>query len=82
MNLRQLFTEHPNSVGETYGEHMASALSFTGPLMVATFACTVHAFLPFLFTSTASSTIRTLYDRMVVHRVKTPDAEAEPAAGN
>jgi hypothetical protein len=35
MNLRRLFTEHPDAVGESYTEHMAVALSFAGPLLVA-----------------------------------------------
>ena len=30
--LRELFTEHPNSVEETYTEHMGMAFSFAMPL--------------------------------------------------
>jgi hypothetical protein len=33
MHVRRLFTEHPESVGESYFEHMGVALSFAGPLL-------------------------------------------------
>src|SRR5829696_9107361 len=64
MQIKGLFTSHPASVGETYGEHMRVALSFAGPLAKAAGAALVHAFLPFLFTTTASLTVKRLYDRM------------------
>jgi Family of unknown function (DUF6356) len=44
MYLRDLFTDHPRSVGETYGDHMLVALSFAGPLTKAAAAALVHAF--------------------------------------
>ena len=68
--MKNPFTEHPNSVGETYFEHMGQALSFAGPLFLAAFACLGHALLPFLFVKTGSRTITTLHDRMVTNRVK------------
>jgi uncharacterized protein DUF6356 len=61
MQIRGLFTSHPASVGETYGEHMRVALSFAAPLAKAAGAALVHAFLPFLFTTTASLTVKSLY---------------------
>jgi Family of unknown function (DUF6356) len=64
MTLQALFTDHPRSVGETYGEHMRVALSFAGPLATAAAAALVHAFLPFLCVKTASQTIKSLSDRM------------------
>jgi len=64
MRIAGLFTEHPASAGETYGEHMRVALSFARPLAKATGAALVHAFFPFLFTRTASATITTLHERM------------------
>jgi hypothetical protein len=66
------FTEHPASVGETYGEHFATALYFGGRLMAASLACVVHAVLPFLFTRTASRTIADLHTQMVGNRVRPP----------
>jgi len=64
MQIRGLFTSHPASVGETYGEHMRVALSFAAPLAKAAGAALIHAFLPFLFTTTASLTVKSLYERM------------------
>ena len=68
--MKNLFTEHPNSVGESYTEHMGQAMSFAGPLFLAAFACLGHAFLPFLFEKTGSRIITRLHDRMVTNRVK------------
>ena len=62
------FREHPASVGETYFEHMGVALSFGAALLGAGLACVVHAFLPFLFTSTAREAIQNLHRRIVTHR--------------
>jgi hypothetical protein len=65
MSLKRLFTDHPEAVGESYGEHMGVALSFAGPLLLAGLAALVHAFLPFLFTTTASATVKRLHARMM-----------------
>ena len=66
--LKSLFTRHPASVGETYGEHFAMASSFSARLLLAGVACAVHAVLPFLFEKTASTLIGRLNDRMNVNR--------------
>lgn len=67
MNLR-LFTEHPATVDETYGEHLITALSFFARMFAASLACLIHAFLPFLFVKTGSATITELYERMIANR--------------
>ena len=66
--LARLFTDHPQSVDETYAEHMVTALSFAGPLFKAAAAALIHAFLPFLFVTTGSKTITALHHRMVTNR--------------
>lgn len=68
--MRHLFTEHPATVGETYGEHMGNALSFGIELILAGFACLLHGAFPFLFEKTGSNAVRRLYKRMVTHRDK------------
>jgi hypothetical protein len=68
--LRDMFTEHPASVGESYFEHMRAALGFSGRLAAAATACLVHAFLPFLFVRTGSTAIARLYETMVAHRAR------------
>ena len=65
MALKQFFTEHPESVGESYLEHMNVALSFAVPLLAAGLAALIHAFLPFLFLTTASRKVKQLHARMV-----------------
>ncbi len=66
--LRELFTEHPNSVDETYVEHMGMAVSFARHMFLGAIACLIHGFLPFLFVKTGSATIDELHARMVVNR--------------
>lgn len=69
--IKKLFTEHPHSVNETYGEHFGVALSFAAHMAVGSLVCLVHAFLPFLFEKTGSRIVTGLNDRMVAHRVRT-----------
>ena len=66
----KIFTEHPNSVHETYFQHMAVAASFGVRMFIGALCCLVHAILPFLFERTASAIIRELYDCMVANRVR------------
>ena len=60
---RSLFTAHPQSVDESYFEHMAFAGKFAALLFAAAFCALVHAILPFLFERTASRIIAKLYAR-------------------
>ena len=62
--LTRLFTEHPDSVDETYFEHMRFALSFAGLLLLAGLAALCHVVLPFTFEKTASRIISKLHHRM------------------
>ena len=66
--LKRLFTEHPESVGESYTEHLGMALSFSAALFAGTVVGLVHAILPFLFVKTGSNIITGLHDRMVTNR--------------
>lgn len=61
--IARLFTDHPQSVDETYLEHAAFAARFSGWLFLAAFAAAVHAVLPFLFEKTASRITARLYER-------------------
>ena len=64
MNLTRPFTEHPESVGESYGEHLVRATCFGGRMVVAGLACMLHALLPFVFVRTGSVAIEELNARM------------------
>lgn len=66
----RFFTEHPQSVGETYTEHMGQSLFFARNLSLAAAASLIHAFLPFCFTRSASARVTMLHDRMVANRHK------------
>ena len=78
--LRSYFTDHPASVDETYGEHMAVAGSFGARLLGASLACFVHAVFPWLFEKTGSSTIGELHDRMVANRTRLKSGGGQGAA--
>ena len=68
MRHRNIFTRHPASVGETYGQHFVAALSFGAAMLRGSLLCSIHAFLPFLFEESASEVIDDLYQRMCVNR--------------
>ena len=78
MSLIRAFTEHPASVGESYGEHMGQALGFGSRMVLAGLACLIHGVLPFLFVRTGSRAIAELNDRMVINRRRA----LPPIAGN
>lgn len=80
MSMKALFTEHPDSVGESYVEHMGQAGYFGSRMILAGVACLLHGLLPFLFTRTGSRTIQHLHDRMVANRVRA-QRDAAPRIG-
>lgn len=62
------FTEHLESVNETYLEHLLHATGFSGKLLLGAFACLLHAIFPFLFVKTASKLIEGLHHDMMTQR--------------
>ena len=48
------FTRHPNSVGETYLEHMNKAVDTAIKIQLVIFILLTHAVFPFIFEHTAS----------------------------
>jgi len=77
--MRELFSEHPASVGETYVEHMGVAFSFGWAMLGGGLACLVHGVFPFLFTSTGSRTVAALHERMVLARRRRASGAPAPA---
>lgn len=69
MDMHRLFTEHPGSVGETYGEHLVQASYFGGRMILAGLACMLHALLPFLCVRTGSQAIEELNAKMLARRM-------------
>ncbi|ODP39432.1 DUF6356 family protein [Sphingomonas turrisvirgatae] len=77
----RLFLGHPREVGESYGEHFATAAGFGARMVVGGLACIVHAVVPSLFVRTASDTVKSLYARMKARQpafASRPPAFAEP----
>lgn len=71
----EAFTRHPQSVGESYPEHLVQAWRFAGAMAAGAVVCLVHGLLPFAFEKSASRRVRELHERMVIQRVRT----GEPA---
>lgn len=55
--MLKLFKEHPNSVNETYFEHLIFTLRTGSKIVAAGFACMLHGLFPFLFADFASKRI-------------------------
>jgi len=76
----RMFTDHPASVGETYGEHLGMASGFGFRMILGGLACLVHGILPFLFTKTGSRIVTELHGRMVSHRNRHAAADSRQTA--
>ncbi|MBK9010807.1 DUF6356 family protein [Novosphingobium sp.] len=72
MDPTRLFTDHPASVGESYGEHLVMASGFGLRMILGGIACLIHGLLPFLFVRTGSAQIAQLHDTMVAKRRRKP----------
>ena len=53
-----IFTKHPEEVGETYFEHMYNAMRYSATFLLLFFVALIHSIFPFLFTKTASCVIQ------------------------
>jgi Family of unknown function (DUF6356) len=62
--LDRYFLAHPRSVNESYLQHAGVALRISMLLFGAALAAFVHALVPCLFKTTASSTIKTLHGQV------------------
>ena len=60
--MRNLFKEHPNSVGETYFQHFLKSCSFGIKLILIGIRAFVHAIFPWCFEHSASDRISKLND--------------------
>ena len=70
--LARLFVDHPRAVGEGYFEHMRASLGVGMKLARAAGACVVHAVVPGLCKTTASSAILELYAHVSPRRFDQP----------
>jgi hypothetical protein len=65
---KNMFVEHPQSVNETYFEHLIQAFYFAFLMIAGGFACLIHGLVPGLFTRFGSRTIGHLFECMVQNR--------------
>jgi hypothetical protein len=72
MDVFKMFTAHPESLGESYGEHLAAASSFGARMILAGIACMLHGLMPFLFSRTGSRAIIELNERMLARKKGVP----------
>ena len=66
--MKNIFTEHPRSVGETYLQHFHNASSIGRLMLVGGIACFIHAIFPFVLEKTASNVLFNLM-RFFVNRM-------------
>ena len=60
--MKNIFKDHPNSVGETYIQHFFKAFSFGVKLFLLSLKVFVHAIFPWCFEHTASDQVSRLND--------------------
>ncbi|MFT6406628.1 MAG: hypothetical protein ACJAQ6_000038 [Arenicella sp.] len=66
--IQACFLDHPESVGESYFQHLIAASGFAVRLVWAGLACFMHGVFPFLCVKTGSGIINQLHDSMLTHR--------------
>ncbi len=72
----RLFTDHPASVDETYGQHFVAAMGFGLRMIWGGLVCMVHAIVPGAFCTKGSDTICELHERMVINRRRKAESRA------
>lgn len=55
--MKNIFTEHPHSIGETYFQHIKFAGIFGIKMLMGGLACIIHSIFPFLFENTGSQVL-------------------------
>ncbi|WP_419421112.1 DUF6356 family protein [Legionella sp. D16C41] len=62
--MKQLFTKHPNEIGESYFQHMAFALKFSFNMFLGAVACFLHGLFPFTFQKTGSNLVLKMFTHL------------------
>jgi hypothetical protein len=68
--MRNAFTEHPASVGETYLEHGFFACRYGAKMVLGGCAALIHGIFPFLFETTGSRITRELNAALEASRAR------------
>jgi len=56
--VTNIFTKHPNELGESYLRHMYNALRYSFTFLLLFSVSVIHSIFPFLFTKTASCVVQ------------------------
>lgn len=75
--FRRLFLDHPQSVGESYGQHFMVAAGFGTTMILGGLGALTHAVLPFVFKTRGSDTINMLHARLVAKRAAKREATTQ-----
>ena len=62
--MKNIFTKHPNDVGENYFQHMFHALRYCFLLFSLSFKALIHAIFPFCYETAVSDKILKLSENM------------------
>ena len=62
--MKNIFTEHPKSIGESYFKHFVFAVSTGIKLLLWGLIAVIHGILPFTFKTYVSSRIKELYHKI------------------
>ncbi len=71
--MKNIFTEHPHSVNETYGQHFCAAFKFGAQMMIGGVACVLHAIFPFIFQQTGSNYLFKIMQEFIARRQTAED---------
>lgn len=70
--MKNIFTDHPRSMNETYTEHFRCSFRFGSTMLLGGIACMLHAIFPFIFKKTGSNLlVRMMHD--YVDRMPAPE---------
>ena len=69
--MKNIFTKHPNGIGESYLQHLIKGIIFSFKLVPIAVKVFIHAFFPFLFENSASNKIAELNRVLQVRKVQT-----------
>lgn len=62
--MSNAFTKHPKEVGLSYTGHFFFAWSVVFKLMKGVVCCSIHSVFPFMFTTTTSTIIKKLHEKI------------------
>jgi hypothetical protein len=65
IRMRNIFRDHPNSVNETYIQHLKFASAFGFQLIIGGIGCFIHAVFPFWFQKTGSHVLLKLMHQFI-----------------